>query len=359
MHVELVVPALFPTREALQNAFDESRLPTLELLVARGRVTHEPRERFETWLVQAFGLDDVTDLALPAGALTVLADGGDSAVGTARWTRADPVHLHLAREHLTLVPGAALSLTRAEVDALCETLNQHFAGRLTLTPSAVRPECWCARLEDTELPFNVPLLEATADDVDTHLRAPANAADPANVANAAKAARAHALLNELQMLLHEHPVNAAREARGEPAVNSVWFWGAGPVPSTAQGAWHSVSADEPLVLGLARIAGIRHRALETSADSWLARAAEDGHHLIVLDGLRLPHALVDVDAFLAGLQALEARWFAPLLEALRVRRIGMLTLQAPDAPEALSIEIVRGDLRRFWRRPRALAPWKD
>ncbi len=79
----------------------------------------------------------------------------------------------------------------------------------------------------------------------------------------------------------------------------------------------------------------------------------------MLDGLRLPHALVDVDAFLAGLQALEARWFAPLLEALRVRRIGMLTLQAPDAPEALSIEIVRGDLRRFWRRPRALAPWKD
>lgn len=353
MHVELVVPALFPAREALQNAFDESRLPTLELLVARGRVTHAPRERYEAWLVQAFGLDDATDLTLPAGALTVLADGGDATAGAARWMRADPVHLQLAREHLTLVPGAALSLTRAEVDALCDALNQHFAGRLTLAPSAGRPDCWCARLDGAALPFNVPLLEATGDDVDTHLRAQSNAADPAN------AARAHALLNELQMLLHDHPVNAAREARGELAVNSVWFWGAGPAPGTAQGPWHSVSADEPLVLGLARVAGIRHRALATSADSWLARAPEDGQHLIVLDWLRLPHALVDVDAFLAGLQALEARWFAPLLEALRVRRIGMLTLRSPDAPEALSIEIARGDLRRFWRRPRALAPWKD
>jgi len=356
MHVALVVPALFPTREALQDAFDELRLATLELLVARGRVTHEPRARFEAWLLQAFGRDAATDCTLPAGALTVIAEGGDAAAGAAHWTRADPVHLHLAREQLVLVPGAALNLKRAEVDALCEALNQHFAGRLTLTPSAGHPDYWCARLDDAKLPFNVPLLEAAGDDVDTHLRAQSNTADPANAVNAA---RAHALLNELQMLLHDHPVNVAREARGEAAVNSVWFWGAGAAPSTAQGPWHSVSADEPLALGLARIAGIRHRALEVSADSWLARAPEDGQHLIVLDGLRLPHALVDVDAFLAGLQALEARWFAPLLEALRVQRIGMLTLYAPDAPEALSIEIARGDLRRFWRRPRALAPWKD
>jgi hypothetical protein len=350
MHVELVVPALFPMRDVLQDAFDGPRLPTLELLVARGRVIREPREAFEAWLAQAFGLEPI---ALPAGALTMLADGNDSAAGEGRWMRADPVTLHQAGERLVLVPGAALGLRRAEVDALCQSLNQHFAGSLTLTPSARRPDCWYARLGDAAPPFNVPLLEAAGDDVDRHLRAQSNAADAANVA------RAHALLNELQMLLHDDPVNAAREARGEPAVNSVWFWGAGPAPGTAQGPWHSVSADEPLALGLARVAGIRHRALEVSADSWLTRAPEDGRHLIVLDGLRLPHALVDVAPYLAGLLALEARWFAPLLEALRVRRIGMLTLHAPDAPEALSIEIVRGDLRRFWRRPRALAPWKD
>jgi len=353
MHVELVVPALFPTREALQEAFDGSRLAALELLVARGRVVHEPREAFETWLAQAFGLD--AD-ALPAGALTVLADGGESAPGESRWMRADPVTLHFVGERLALVPGAALGLMRAEADALCEALNQHFAGRLTLTPSARRPDCWCARLEGAALPFNVPLFEAAGDDVDTHLRAQSKAA---NATNATDATRAHALLNELQMLLHDHPVNVAREARGEAVVNSVWFWGAGSAPSTAQGRWRSVSADEPLALGLARVAGIGHRALEVSADSWLARAPEDGRHLIVLDALRVPHALVDVEPYLAGLQALEARWFSPLLEALRVQGIGMLTLHAPDASEALSIEIVRGDLRRFWRRPRALAPWKD
>ena len=33
--------------------------------------------------------------------------------------------------------------------------------------------------------------------------------------------------NEIQMLLFEHPVNAAREAAGRAVVNSVWLWGGG------------------------------------------------------------------------------------------------------------------------------------
>jgi hypothetical protein len=32
----------------------------------------------------------------------------------------------------------------------------------------------------------------------------------------------------------------------------------------------------------------------------------------------------------------------------------MVTLHVPDAAEALSFEIIRGDLRRFWRRPRSI-----
>ncbi|MNC97567.1 hypothetical protein D3C83_152660 [compost metagenome] len=52
---------------------------------------------------------------------------------------------------------------------------------------------------------------------------------------------------------------------------------------------------------------------------------------------------------------LETQWFAPLLAALRGGRIGMLTVQVPDA--GATFETVRGDLRRFWRRPRPLASY--
>jgi len=96
------------------------------------------------------------------------------------------------------------------------------------------------------------------------------------------------------------------------------------------------------------------RTLPASADEWLARAPDDGRHLLVLDALRASHALDEPEAYCARLRSLEELWFAPLLGALRAGRIGMLTLHVPDAAQARSFEIVRGDLRRIWRRPHAL-----
>ena len=55
------------------------------------------------------------------------------------------------------------------------------------------------------------------------------------------------------------------------------------------------------------------------------------------------------------LRELEANWFAPLLAALRARRIGMLTVHLPES--GLSFETARGDLGRFWRRPRSLSTY--
>jgi len=155
------------------------------------------------------------------------------------------------------------------------------------------------------------------------------------------------------MLLHAHPVNEARETRGEPAVNSLWLWGVGRLPRAVQGHWRSVSAADPVALGLARLAGARAHALPASADVWLESAPPDARHLLVLDMLRAPNALGLAAEYRECIDALEARWFAPLLAALRAGRVGMVTLRVPDAGGA-TFEIVRGDLRRFWRRPRAL-----
>jgi hypothetical protein len=142
-----------------------------------------------------------------------------------------------------------------------------------------------------------------------------------------------ALLTEIQMALHEHPVNESREL----AVNSVWLWGAGALPASASGPWRSIAAADPLALGLARAAGIAPRAAARSAEAWLAELPEEGRHLAVLEGIAAE---------------LEPAWFAPLLAALKSGRIGMATLHLPEAGAA--VETTRSDLRRFWRRPRAL-----
>lgn len=327
MHCELIVPRLFAEPAG-------TRAPALELLLARGRGSTAEPQNLEAWLQEAFGLEDEP---IAAGALTLA--GANGAPGEACWGRADPVHLRLAHERLIVVPAPAFSLPGAEADALCDSLNRHFAGVLAL--QAVDPVRWCARLGE-ELPIGAANpLEIAGRDVDLSL--------PGGEAGK----RWHALANEAQMLLHAHPVNEAREARGEPAVNSLWLWGVGRAPRASRGRWQSVAAADPVALGFARLSGARALALPESAHGWLEAASPDGRHLVVLDRLRAPHALGNAAEYRECIEELEARWFAPLLAALRSGRVGMVTLRIPDAGRA-AFETVRGDLRRFWRRPRAL-----
>src|SRR5256884_958738 len=133
MHCELVIPGLF-------SAPAEARLPSLELLLARGRARSGESQPLERWLAEPFGLEDGP---IAAGALTALAGNRDP--GEERWVRADPVHLRLMRDRLILVPAAAFGVSREEAEALCETLNEHFAGRLDILP--VQPQRRSARLQ--------------------------------------------------------------------------------------------------------------------------------------------------------------------------------------------------------------------
>jgi hypothetical protein len=320
MHCELVVPGLFAAAAGTSAA---KRFTALELLLARGRSQSLPPQPLESWLREGFELGEAP---LCAGALTLLGCGGDP--GEARWARADPVHLRVMRERAVLVPGEALELSREEADALCGALSEHFSSMKFMV---CEPRRWCAQLsEDWPIDAQSPL-ELCGRDVAL-----------------SGAARWQALVNEAQMVLHAHPVNEAREARGEPAVNSVWLWGGGRAPRAAECPWQSVAADDPAARGAARLARARQRSLPRSARAWLEGLPEDGRHLAVLDALRAPLAHAK-DTLQSEMEMLERDWFAPLLAALRAGRAGMVTLHVPDGAGGASFETIRGDLRRFWR----------
>jgi hypothetical protein len=332
MHVELVVPALFPAQALLPPA-----LPALEMLLARARRTNGEARNLETWLCRVFGLEDISaeNPSIPAGALTAHAHGLDT--GSHLWLRADPVHLRPDRDRVLLVPSQAFGVTADEAQGLATAMLPLLAGGSSL--HALSPDQWCLRIEGEEQGgFSAsPPVELAGADIDPHL----------------PPKRWHLLLTEIQMALYDHPANTARERRGDPVVNSVWLWGAGKLPRAASGPWHSVSAGNPVAIGLGRLAGMRHRPTGAGAVDWLERAPEEGRHLVVIDALRGTQALGDQEEHARRLQELEANWFAPLLAALKAGRIGMLTIHVPEA--AASFEAARGDLRRFWRRPRPLA----
>lgn len=291
MHAELMVPGLLATG---------ARLPALELLLARSRASRSDPEDSLSWLGRAFGVEP-----LPAGALTAGEPGF--------WLRADPVYLNASRGGVVMLPLRGLKAGHAA--ALVDTLNRHFAGRHEFR--APHPDAWA--------------MTAAPAPIDA---APTARAAGRDLSDFMPAAPWPALLTEIQMTLHQHP---ASEQHGIE-VNGVWLWGAGELPGKLEAPWRSTAADEPVAIGLASAAGVARRPIPACARDWLESVPEDGRHLVAFDGMR---------------EELEARWFAPLLAALKSGRIGMLTLHAPEA--GLSFESTRPDLRHFWRRPRPVA----
>lgn len=312
MHCTLFIPDFFPE----ESPSSGNRLAAAETLIARGRRKRKASISREAWLCERFEAPKQRDW--PVAPYTLLADGGMP--GGSFWMRADPVHLSVASEGLGF-DGAALELSRSEADALAGTLNRHFGETLVFRP--LRTERWY---------FSSPEAPEVAT---TPPWAARGTAIGGKLPSGADAMRFRAFMNEVQMLLHEHPVNTEREARGAPAVNSVWFWGGGILNIPRAQPFSLVLAEDPLARGLALAAGISARQLPADAEAMLSTLPAKGVALIVLDS--------------ASSAALERDWFAPLLAALGRGRIGMLSLVLAGKDSLLEVETVRSDLRYFWR----------
>jgi len=329
MHVQLLISDLLLPRT------DVPRLEALERLLAKGRRSMHAGTQQEHWLMNRFGVEAEDG----AAAASLLADGADP--GEACWIRADPVHLRVDRDALVLADSAVFSLNGDEALALAATLNNHFGADLPIDVRA--PDRWYARLASAPHIRCTPLAEARGLPIGEHLP------------TGPDGMRWHALMNEVQMALHEHPVNAAREARGELPVNSVWFWGNGALPKTAQRPYNQVLSDDALGRGLAIAAGGIGIPLPSGANAWLDGAPTEGRALVVLDGLRAGARYGDPEGWAAAAETLERDWIAPLAQGLRSGRIGMLTCHLVGGGENLSVETIKGDLRKFWRGMKPLA----
>jgi len=333
MHCHLFIPDFFSA-----EGDEADRLGAAETLFAKGRRRRLAANSREAWLFERFAVPKQRDW--PVAPYTLLADGG--APERRFWLRADPVHLRLGRDTLTFADSATFDVSRAESEALVETLNRHFGDAMLFYP--VQPARWYVRLQEAPDMHTTPPSAAREEPIE------------GNLPSGPDAMRFHGVMNEAQMLLHEHPVNAGREARGEPALNSVWFWGGGVIGAAKDRPFSTVFGDDPLARGLALAAGIPARALPKDAGAMLAAAEDEGVALVVMDSSR---DAAGGARFQERRAALERDWFGPLLAALQSGQIGMLTLSLPGADSLLEIETVRADLRYFWRLKRPLANYQS
>ncbi len=341
MHCHLLIPSLFPPT-AITPANDplhQVKAPALQTLLARGACNRTPASDMESWLCDTFGVARQQDY--PAAPFGALADGIET--GNACWLRADPVHLAVERDQLILTESSTFALSRAESDSLIKTLNLHFSVD-GLHFSASHPSRWYLRLEHAPAVATQNLYQVAGHNIHKYLpRGP-------------EELRWRALINEVQMLLFEHPVNVARENRGEAPINSIWPWGGGILPAISNSPFDQVWANDALASGLAIAGHTPHQALPTHAGDWLARA-QPGNHLLILDSLRPAACYGTPHAWRDRLAQLELHWFAPLEQALRRGAIE-LTLHAPASWRTLSCNVTRSSLWKLWRSPQALIHYR-
>jgi len=327
VHLTLLVPELIWPEPADQHALGNLAAPGLEWVLARARSERRDRRPFETALADSFGLT-----APPFGPLRLLGEGVDEA-RSGHWLCADPVHLRFQHERIVLADAGAFDLAGDESAALVAALNAEF-GDVGIFHAASAGR-WYLRLN------------AAVD----HPAAPISAVAGRRIDGALSTLPLTRWLNEVQMFLHGQPVNAAREAAGKPAVNSLWLWGGGALPAVAA-PYTSVHGDAPLAAGLARAAGVRHHgAPERLADlpAWAG-----ARPLVVLDSL-LPRVLHENGkGWRDTLQGLDAGWFAPLKNALG-RRVDRINLVAPTVYGELRYALAGNDRWRVWKSGRPLA----
>ena len=337
MRCTLLISDLLPPFALGGESGQDLRFPKLETLLARARVVLKPALERDAWLCGAFGVDKQQDW--PVAPLTLAADGVDPELHY--WLRADPVELRFERRRLMMV-GGVRDLEAHESRDLVAALNGHFA-RDGITVLAPVPGRWYLRTDRTPLITTTPLSRAANDEISRHL--------PRGDA----ALYWHRVINEAQMVLHEHAVNVAREAHGAATVNSIWLWGGGTAPAVGRPFYQAVWGDDVLIRSLAAAAGITQHPVPDNGKAWLAAAAAVGDdHLLVF--YRLSDALHEggIAAWREQLALLEGDWIAPLSAALRTRKLSALRLLAFNRDNLLEVTLGTSQLWRLWRRARPL-----
>jgi len=287
-------------------------------------------------LFALFGITQEAGHDLPVAAVTRVADMG--IIDREWWIRADPVYLEPG--HDSLVMHAGLGLTQNEAGQLVAELNEALAqdGWLLKAP---RPERWYLKPPVAAAITTTPLAVANGRNVYPLL--------PQGSDRKAW----HVYLNEIQILLHTSPVNVARTARGVLPVNSVWFWGGGRLPQVGDVRWTQLWGNEPLVQGLARLAGVPGSPLPANGAELLAQSG-GREQLLVLD-LPVPSPL-RAEAWQAELEQFAHVWLTPLVAGVHDGTLSELTVVS-DA--GASFRYRRHHRWRFWRRSRPLAAYRS
>ena len=294
----LLLPFALPPAQHAKDLIKSLHMPSLASLLARAN--ERPERRFEAFAaalpheILLYGTDIDNSPPLSHQWMQQLGIAAEPGI----WFILQPVHLHIARDHLVLTDPRQLMIDEQSSRAMFESTRSLFEeiGHELRYGDA---RYWFVRADTWQTLRTTTPDAATGHNVDVWLPSGDHAREWRK------------LHNEIQMLWHTHPLNEAREANGQPRINALWLWG-GASPEHSPAKHDTLTIDDSLIS-------------PALADDW-------GRWLLAMQEIERTHA-------------------SPLLQQLQNKVIDRLTLQLSDATCVKQWQITRFDLLKFWRKP--------
>ena len=317
MSDDLNLDVYFPQFAQFLLSGDEA--PAFAKLCAVGTWVLDAEHALEASLCKQFGVKKQADW--PLAPLALMGESAEQKTG--HLFLVHPVHFVLQRDFFTL--GDAVRLSTDKAKSLSVDLNQHFAQEgFSFLPSKAGDFLYLHVNHHVDVSTYL-LSEAMGRDVGKHMP------------SGKDGMKFQALLNEVQMLLHDHPLNQAREQKGLLAVNSLWLSCGGSfneMKKPGQPPSFKFFANDALSAGLAQWANIACQPLALDFSS-----IENGDAVLVLDNQN----------------ALDTTWFAPLLKALKVGSIKTLRCHFDVHGMTFTLNLKPRDTWKFWRKQKPVS----
>ncbi|MFZ6772482.1 hypothetical protein ACO0LB_07150 [Undibacterium sp. SXout7W] len=301
-NLELIIPFCIPPVGLEKDLLRELRTPSLaRLIAAAGKPRLQMAEDFaralphEYWQTGQF--PPLPDANSPPLTWNRMRDIGlDPQQG--HWFTMQPVHIHIARDHLVLTDQRRLDLPEEEARVLFD-IAQEACREAQLELRYGNAQTWFLRADAWS-----DLQTATSDVACGHnidIWMPKGEYER----------QWRKLQNEIQMSWFAHEINHRREMRGDKPVNSVWLSG---------GA-----------------SGFQQNNVQASSI-----------HLDLLSEAAINN---DWGHWLHQMQILEDEHFSTQLQALQNKQISQLDLLVSDTQRLARFSVTRWGLRRFWVKP--------
>lgn len=319
MHCHLLIPSL----EQLDQADLAVIAPALMRFRSLGQLRKTEWPGFEQRLAELVIPADIA----PARSIAAICRRSMGLPPEGRWLCVSPVFLETGIERVILHDLTSRHLLSDEADDLIEAFNQHFLGE-GFRLEAGRSDLWFLQLPDHLDIRTQPLSAVRGQSIYPFLP------------GGEQSGYWHVFMNEVQMLFHNHSVNADRERYGKEPVNGIWLWGEELSSGVGRMEWDFVISDEPISRGLARFEGIACYPLEQGLPD-----ADPGINVLVVDdSLQRSAAYGDYEAWVAALGSLEVKLFEPLCRAWNERYLQKLSIET----DGYSIDVAGRPRWRFW-----------